>query len=34
MLHRGKNDGVKITHVVGGKTCKTLKSEWRGWILF
>ena len=26
-VHWGKNDGTKIAHVIGDKTCKNLKTE-------
>ena len=28
-VHWGKNDGTKIAHVIGDKTCKNLKTEWK-----
>ena len=28
-VHWGKNDGTKIAHVIGNKTCKNLKIEWK-----
>ena len=28
-VHWGKTDGTKIAHVIGNKTCKNLKIEWK-----
>ena len=28
-MHWGKNDGTKIAHVIGDKTCNNLRTEWK-----